>query len=75
LAKIGEQIQEFVNFILQYVNDTNPAVVAISLKILNLVLAKASITKQFKVKALVPMLVKRYAEKSVVVRKETTKVF
>jgi len=70
---MAERIQDFLNFILKYINDGNPAVACASIRILNKVLASSSLKKQFNVKGLIPLLVKKYGESGREVREEATK--
>ena len=72
IEQIADQIDDFINFILKYINDNNETVAAISIQLLNKVLATVNLSKEFEPKKLVPLLIKKFTEKSVRIRVETT---
>ena len=71
---IEEDLDEFITFITQYINDNNEMVSIISLQILSKVLQKISIKKLFNIKKLIPLLVKKFVEKNKEIRLETSQV-
>eukprot|EP00347_Sterkiella_histriomuscorum_P001308 403372533 len=75
LQHIQEELDQFINFIIKYINDSNENVAAVAIQILNKVLSTVNLSKQFEPKRLVPLLIKKYAEKSKRVRIETTEAF
>ncbi|CDW78481.1 protein fam179b [Stylonychia lemnae] len=75
IQSIQNELDDFINFIIKYINDNNENVAAVAIQILNKVLSTVNLIKQFEPKRLVPLLIKKYAEKSKRVRVETTEAF
>ncbi len=75
MTHIADKIDEFINFIIKYINDSCEKVAVVAIQILNKVLSTINLIKQFEPKKLVPLLIKKYSEKSKSVRVETTEAF
>lgn len=74
MLKLVDQIQDFVAFIVTFINDSNETIAAVSINILNKVLQCSSLKRSFDARKLVPILVKKYAESGKRVRMETTAI-